>query len=227
MSIDPLSDDKIVDSWHHNAAPWTAAVREGRIESRSLVTNRAIVETVLSRSPASVLDIGCGEGWLVRELTSHGIRAIGVDVVAELVDQASRAGGGEFRVASYENIAQGHLQLTVDVAVANFALLGKDSVNNLIRHSPALLTAGGALIVQTLHPLVATGDFSYEDGWRRGSWTGFSADFTDPAPWYFRTMESWVRLFAECGFRLAELREPVHPVTRRPASAIFVAEVAG
>lgn len=76
MSIDPLSDAKIVDSWH-NAAPWTAAVREGRIESRSLITNRAIIETVLRRSPATVLDIGCGEGWLVRELAGHGIRAGG------------------------------------------------------------------------------------------------------------------------------------------------------
>ena len=227
MSIDPLSDAKIVDSWHHNATPWTAAVREGRIESRLLVTNRAIIETILHRSPASVLDIGCGEGWLVRELAAHGMRAIGVDVVPELIEQASLAGGGEFRVASYESIAQGQLHLTVDVAVANFALLGKDSVNDLISRAPALLTSGGALIVQTLHPLVATGDLPYEDGWRTGSWAGFSADFTDPAPWYFRTMESWVRLFTECGFRLAELREPRHPVTRKPASVIFVAEVAG
>jgi 2-polyprenyl-3-methyl-5-hydroxy-6-metoxy-1,4-benzoquinol methylase len=227
MSIDPLSDAKIVDSWHHNAAPWTAAIRKGQIESRSLVTNRAIIETVVGRSPATVLDIGCGEGWLVRELAAHGIRAVGVDVVPELIEQATRAGGGEFRVASYESIAEGHLHLTVDVAVANFALLGKDSVNNLISHAPALLTSGGALIVQTLHPLIATGDLPYEDGWRSGSWTGFSADFTDPAPWYFRTMESWVRLFAECGFRVAEMREPVHPTTRRPASVIFVAEVTG
>jgi SAM-dependent methyltransferase len=227
MSIDPLSDAKIVDSWHHNAAPWTAAVREGRIESRSLITNRAIVETVLRRRPTTALDIGCGEGWLVRELVAHGIRAVGVDVVPALIEEASRAGSGEFRVASYESIAQGHLQLTVDAAVANFALLGKDSVNNLIRQAPAFLTRRGALIVQTLHPVVATGDLPYEDGWRSGSWAGFSPDFTDPAPWYFRTLESWVRLFAESGFRLCELREPLHPVTRRPASAIFVGEVAG
>jgi len=57
MIVDPLSDAKIVDSWHKNAAPWTAAVRESQIESRKLVTDRAIVDAVLSRSPATALDI--------------------------------------------------------------------------------------------------------------------------------------------------------------------------
>jgi hypothetical protein len=27
ISMDPLSDAKIIDSWHTNATPWTAAVR--------------------------------------------------------------------------------------------------------------------------------------------------------------------------------------------------------
>ncbi|MBA3466016.1 MAG: class I SAM-dependent methyltransferase, partial [Gemmatimonadaceae bacterium] len=87
-----------------------------------------------------------------------------------------------------------------------------------------LLDRGGAFIVQTLHPVVAGGDLPYEDGWREGSWTGFSTEFTDPAPWYFRTLESWIRLFREGGLRVMELREPVHPVTRKPASVIFIAE---
>jgi len=56
--MDPLSDEKIVDSWHTNATPWTSAVREQRIESRKLVTDRAIVDAVISRKPTSVLDLG-------------------------------------------------------------------------------------------------------------------------------------------------------------------------
>lgn len=222
--IDPLSDAKIVDSWRRNVAPWTSAVRENQIESRRLVTNQAILDAVLSRSPGTMLDIGCGEGWLVRALTEHGVRGLGVDVVPELVDAATRAGGGEFRVASYEDIADGKLQVTVDAAVANFALIGEASVANLLRHMSALLTAQGVVIVQTVHPLVAGGDQPYVDGWRTGSWAGFSADFSDPAPWYFRTMESWVRLFVDSGFRLLEIREPLHPATQKPASVIFVAE---
>jgi 2-polyprenyl-3-methyl-5-hydroxy-6-metoxy-1,4-benzoquinol methylase len=223
MSSDPLSDARIVDSWTRNAAPWTDAVRENRIESRNLVTNRAIVDAVLSRAPRTILDIGCGEGWLVRALAQRGISGTGVDVVPSLIDQATSAGGGDFRVASYEEIADGLLDVKVDAVVANFSLIGEGSVEGVIRRTPELLERDGALIIQTLHPLVATGDQPYEDGWRHGSWAGFSSDFSDPAPWYFRTVETWKGLITESGFGSIEVREPLHPATGKPASIIFIA----
>jgi 2-polyprenyl-3-methyl-5-hydroxy-6-metoxy-1,4-benzoquinol methylase len=199
-------------------------VRANQIESRTLVTNRAITDAVLSRSPQTVLDIGCGEGWLVRALGERGVRAIGVDVVPALIDQATRAGGGEFSVASYEQIAAGELDIVVDVVVANFALIGKESVEGIVRRAPTLLTGNGALIIQTLHPVVAGGTLPYEDGWRHGSWAGFSDEFSDPAPWYFRTLNSWKTLLGDAGFRSVEIREPMHPETGKPASVIFIAE---
>ena len=223
MSSDRLDDARIVDSWHKNASPWTKAVRANQIESRTLVTNQAVVEAILSRAPRTMLDIGCGEGWLVRALAEEGVRSVGVDVVPALVEQATRSGGGEFRVMSYEQIAAGELELTFDVVVANFSLIGKESVEGVLRQIPRLLEKGGALIIQTLHPVIATGDLPYEDGWRHGSWTGFSDEFSDPAPWYFRTLESWKSLLADKGFELLEMREPVHPGTGKPASVIFIA----
>lgn len=224
MSRRPLNDEQIVDSWRKNASPWTAAVRENQIASRTLVTNNAIVDAVLSRSPRTVLDIGCGEGWLARALAGHGIQPIGVDVVPALIEQARAAGGGEFSVASYESIAAGEFEVTVDVAVANFSLIGKESVEGVINRAPSLLNNGGSLIIQTLHPVTSCGDESYADGWRAGSWAGFSPEFSDPAPWYFRTMESWERLLTKSGFRIAETREPLHPETGKPASVIFISE---
>jgi hypothetical protein len=147
-----------------------------------------------------------------------------VDVVPDLIEHAKKAGGGEFRIASYESIAAGELELRADVVVANFSLIGKESVENLLATIPSLLEPGGAVIVQTLHPRTASGDEPYENGWRKGSWTGFSEDFTDPAPWYFRTLEGWKNLFATSGLCLVEMREPVHPNTGKPASVIFVAQ---
>ncbi|HEY6089248.1 MAG TPA: methyltransferase domain-containing protein [Gemmatimonadaceae bacterium] len=223
MTNDPIGDEKIVQSWLKNASPWTTAVRQHQIESRTLVTNRAIVDAVLSRSPRTVLDIGCGEGWLVRKLAESGVKGIGVDVVAALIEDAQRAGGGEFRVASYEEIAAGALDVSVDVVAANFSLIGKESVEGVLRRIPDLLTENGALVVQTLHPVVVSSELPYEDGWRHGSWAGFSDDFSDPPPWYFRTLGSWKRLLAETGFELLEMREPMHPGTGKPASVIFIA----
>ena len=95
-----------------------------------------------------------------------------------------------------------------DAAVCNFSLLGKESVDSLIGAMGGYLGAAGYLIVQTLHPLAACGDHPYQDGWRAGNWLGFGSEFRDPAPWYFRTLESWVCLLRRSGFELIECREP-------------------
>jgi 2-polyprenyl-3-methyl-5-hydroxy-6-metoxy-1,4-benzoquinol methylase len=223
MPPDPLDDAEVLAAWRSSADPWTAAVRDGRIESRRLVTDRAVVDAVMVRAPRTALDLGCGEGWLARALAERGVRVTGVDAVPALVEAARQRGGGDFRVASYEEVAAGAIDVRVDVVVANFALIGGGAVDAVVARAPALLAPGGALVVQTLHPLVAVGDGPYADGWRPGSWAGFGPEFTHPAPWYFRTLESWVRLLTGSGLRLVDLREPVHPATGRPASVILVA----
>jgi len=227
MPIDPLSDAKVLDSWRRNAAPWTVAVRDEQIESRRLVTDAAIVEAVTSLAPHTVIDLGCGEGWLVRALVARGIDALGVDAVPELVDRAREAGGGRFAVATYEDIAAGGLGCQADVVVANFALIGKEAVDGLVGSVRTLLAPGGTFIVQTLHPVSANGDAPYRDEWRPGSWSGFSTAFTDPAPWYFRTLGTWVALFDASHLQLRAMREPLHPATHRPASVIFFCTESG
>lgn len=97
------TDASIIDAWSRNTDPWTAAVRGGEIESRVLATNAAIADTVRAYAPRTGLDLGCGEGWLVRALPE--VAMVGVDAIAGLVEQAAAAGGGEFRQLSYEEIA--------------------------------------------------------------------------------------------------------------------------
>ena len=218
-------DTSIIDAWSRNTDPWVAAVRNGDIETRVLVTNGAIVDTVRAYVPRTAVDLGCGEGWLVRALPE--LRMVGVDAIAGLVD-AARAldAGGDYRCLSYEDIAAGKLGLSADLAVCNFSLIGNEAVDGLFRAAPAYLRPGGHLVVQTVHPLMACGDHPYVDGWRSGSWAGFSSDFADAPPWYFRTLSSWIALFERHGLRLRAMHEPLHPHTGKPVSLILVGQLA-
>ncbi|MEM6754398.1 MAG: class I SAM-dependent methyltransferase, partial [Cyanobacteria bacterium P01_C01_bin.38] len=64
-----FNEKSVLDSWNNNASAWINTIENDQIESRKLVTNKAIVDAIVSYSPATILDIGCGEGWLTRELT--------------------------------------------------------------------------------------------------------------------------------------------------------------
>jgi 2-polyprenyl-3-methyl-5-hydroxy-6-metoxy-1,4-benzoquinol methylase len=224
MNRDTYTDAAILSSWQRNAQPWIAAVRGGEIESRRLVTDAAVLDAVLACAPRSVIDLGCGEGWLALALARRGMTVTGVDAVPELVAAAREAGLADCRLLAYEQIAQGGLDCRADAVVCNFSLIGAGCVDDLLRAVPALLEARGTLIVQTLHPLMACGDQPYVDGWRAGSWAGFSRAFRDPPPWYFRTLESWIALLAASGLVMRAMREPLNPRSGKPASVIFIAQ---
>lgn len=219
-----MSDNDILNSWRTNAAPWTVAVRQQQIASRRLVTDQAIVDTVTSLPGHSVLDVGCGEGWLVRALADRGHSASGIDAIPALLDKAREMGGGSFRKLAYEDLSGRTLTDRYDIAVCNFSLLGQQSVDHVFQVIPDILTANGHFVVQTLHPVVSCGDRPYVDGWREGSWDGFGDEFKSPAPWYFRTIASWLRLYRDNGFNLVQIAEPIHPETGRPASLILVGQ---
>ncbi|WP_144172193.1 bifunctional 2-polyprenyl-6-hydroxyphenol methylase/3-demethylubiquinol 3-O-methyltransferase UbiG [Pseudomonas sp. Kh13] len=216
-------EDALLDSWQHNAQAWIDAVRSGAIDSRRQVTDQAILLAILGRQPERVLDLGCGEGWLLRALGERGVEAVGVDGDRALVDAARAAGSAEVHLASYAQLAdaQAFVGKDYDLVCANFALLQQDIIP-LLAAMNALLVPGGALVIQTLHPWsVADGD--YQDGWRQESFAGLAGDW-QVMPWYFRTLASWLNALDMAGLRLVSLQEPQHPQSALPQSLLLVAE---
>ena len=229
MNTQDAEEQEIIRSWHANAAPWARAIRAASIASRKYITNQAIIDAVLSVSCTRILDIGCGEGWLARALSDRGMSATGIDAVPELIAHAAArpsaggSGNAAFYVQDYASIADRRWGGgPYDAAVCNFSLLGRESVDSLLAALPWYLNDPGYLIIQTLHPVAACGEQSYQDGWREGSRVGFSSDFRDPAPWYFRTLKSWTALLQHCGFDILEYREPKATGAVTPASAIWI-----
>ncbi|MFN6562933.1 MAG: class I SAM-dependent methyltransferase [Nostoc sp. ChiSLP01] len=220
------NEQQILDSWILNAKPWTRVVREQLVESRALVTDKAIVEAVVELEPRTFLDIGCGEGWLCRELFHRGFDGWGVDAIAELVESARSLGDVRFAVSSYSDLPLqkfGSIN-QFDCLICNFSLLGERAVSEIVQAGNSLLADKGKIIIQTLHPLIACGDSPYSDGWRQTSWQGIGLESFHPAPWYFRTIESWICEFHLKNYRLLKLIEPCHPKTKKPVSILFIFE---
>jgi 2-polyprenyl-3-methyl-5-hydroxy-6-metoxy-1,4-benzoquinol methylase len=198
-------------------------VRNGAIESRRQVTDQAILVAILGRQPERVLDLGCGEGWLLRALAERGIDATGVDGDASLVEAARAAGSPQVHLASYRQLCDVAVPIGTgyDLVCSNFALLHQDIIP-LLAAVNALLAPGGALVIQTLHPWSeAHGD--YQDGWREESFAGVVGKW-QPMPWYFRTLASWLKALEMAGLKLVSLQEPQHPQSTEPQSLLLVAD---
>jgi 2-polyprenyl-3-methyl-5-hydroxy-6-metoxy-1,4-benzoquinol methylase len=222
-----MSSAAIIHSWETNAIAWSQAIQQEAIASRKLVTNQAMVLAIAKHQPQSLLDIGCGEGWLCRAAEAQIpslINIKGMDAIDALVEQAKTLSPNlKWEQKSYQDLIAGasHYQDGFQIISINFALFEKELVELLLLALPNYLLENGRIIIQTLHPLMACGDAAYEEGWREGSWNGFSADFKDPHPWYFRTMAAWMNLFTASGLILDQMKEPLHPDTGKPASVIF------
>jgi 2-polyprenyl-3-methyl-5-hydroxy-6-metoxy-1,4-benzoquinol methylase len=217
----------IIDSWHTNANAWIDIIGNNGIESRKLITNKAIIDAVMDANPSTALDIGCGEGWLAKELADRGVVVTGIDVIPALIENAKAKTPGTFIVASYEDIAEGRVSLShpFDAIVINFALIGKESTELLLKALPPLLTANGRLFIQTLHPYSREESGDYTTGWKTGSWNGLGDQFTQPYEWYFRTMEDWIQLLNESGFNKVIAADVLHPVNGSRLSVIFQCQV--
>jgi len=211
-------EQRILASWHDNAAPWTRLIQCQGIASRR-ISDPAIEQAILAHQPGRVLDMGCGEGWLCRRLAEQGIHTTGIDAIESLLDSArQRHPQGDYRCLAFDELATG-LSDSFDLAVCNFSLFGEQSVEQLLTALHTRLTPGGTLLVQTLHPLMAC-DGDYRTGWRETRWPGSSDDFGAAPPWYFRTLGNWLTLFQRLGYRV-NLEEPLDPQQKLPVSVIF------
>ncbi len=211
--------ERLTRSWQSNAEGWTRTVREGRIESRRLATDAAIVAAAQALHPQRVLDIGCGEGWLCRALEAPGVEMVGVDACATLIASAQAMGAGQYHVCRHADLAGAGLG-KFDLLLCNFALLD-EHLQLPLQSWRDLLRPGGRLLIQTVHPY-STGEV-YEDGWRLERFEGFGEGFPEAMPWYFRTLESWLALLADTGWRLEHRQEPLNPLTGKPASLLLQA----
>lgn len=217
-----MVNDEIKRTWEKNASEWIRVIEGGIIESREF-TNAAIIESVLSHSPANALDLGCGEGWLTRELSKSGIVCTGIDASSPLIKNARKKGNQNYLNLSYEETIQdpnikGN---PFDAIIFNFSLFLNEETELLLKSLKTVISKNGRIFIQTLHPaFLVKNSLPYRSQWIEDSWAGLKGDFKDPHQWYIRTFTDWLKTFNYCGLNLESIKEPVNN-ENQPLSVIF------
>ena len=209
-------EETLHEAWESNALEWTRAVRENVIPSRNRVTNAAILEAIMRCRGECVLDLGCGEGWLCRELFRLGWKTWGVDSSPTLIKLAEENGPGRYHCGSYLELDTLFQANSFDLVVANFSLLGEQSAETALTKTRALLKPEGVFLIQTLNPKTLN-----HTGWQTETWESLGTLRCSPSPWYSRTLQGWTELFDSCQWKMEEALWPRHPADPEPSSVIF------
>lgn len=186
----------IISSWEKNASEWIKVIQENQIPSRKF-TNKAILETAANLDCKKFADIGCGEGWLTREISKMGFQAVGFDAIEDLIVDAKKKGTQDYDVLTFEDIIEGNPipYAPFDAAVFNFCLYLEEGLQKLLENTLKSISNNGYIIIQTLHPffLIQSG-LPYKSQWLSDAWKGLPGNFEDGHSWYARTFENWMQI---------------------------------
>ncbi|MFD0861359.1 class I SAM-dependent methyltransferase [Sungkyunkwania multivorans] len=214
----------ILDSWNINASEWINTIDKQLIPSRA-VTNKVIVNTILKHNPSKLLDVGCGEGWLSRELSSRGIFTVGIDATDELVKNAKTKGNQDYYKLLYEEIIGGTMipSSPFDAVVFNFSLYEQEKTFQLLAAIKNTLAPKGKIFIQTIHPFFLISQrLSYKSQWIHDSWKGLAGNFVDGHILYARTFCDWIEGVSKIGLSTIEILEPLDPTLGQPLSLVLV-----
>ncbi|SDK03259.1 class I SAM-dependent methyltransferase [Sediminibacillus albus] len=214
-------ESALIESWEVNGEAWIETIKGNKIESRNLSTKKAIIDNVLAYSPKKVLDMGCGEGWLARSLTSRGMDTVGIDGSQKLIQTAEEQGSGTFHLLTYDQFINNPKSIgeSYDVVVFNFSLLS-ENITQILKACSQIMDSDGTIIIQTVHPFNSQSS-NYKSGWREEDFSTMGDDYVRSMPWYFRTISSWIDVINESGYGLYACKEPIHPETGQPLSLIL------
>ena len=163
----------------------------------------------------TVLDAGCGEGYLSRILAARGARVTGVDLSPRLIELAGQKLAVSEIVYRVGDLCAPHPELTGQFdAVASYFVLNDVEVHRGFASTLAdALKPGGLAVLGFNNP--------YDYVTRKGLGSAYFATGTEyprglavagvPVKFYHRTLPGYLDAFLDAGLRLTKIVDVDHP----------------
>jgi len=145
------------DAWEAEARNWIAWARTPGHDSYWRFHRDAFLLS-LPPPPCRVIDVGCGEGRLARDLGRMGYEVIGVDGSPTLV-AAAREADPEGRYEIADAAALPLPDASADLVTAFMSLQDVDDIDTALLEIARVLVPGGRLRSAIVHPINSAGRF--------------------------------------------------------------------
>jgi SAM-dependent methyltransferase len=221
-----------MESWDVKAGEWAIQVGDEGDMNRRYQSDPVLWRMLGEVAGRTILDAGCGTGYLSIVMARRGARVIGVDWSPRMIDVGrgrAEALGVEvdLRVDSCSELAT-LPNASVDAIVSNYVLMDLPDLEGAVASFHRVLRDGGQAVVVFSHPCFAppggfgrSSDGSTVFRWDRSYFDRFEGTeewghFTTPFIFYHRPLSHYWRAFRAEGFRVLDFDEPVIPVPPPP-----------
>ena len=138
-----------------NTDYWLKIIRERLDRYRSNLTDKAVLDAIGLSDGLTILDAGCGEGYLSRILAQAGPRMVGVDTCPDLVESARVAARELGLTIDYYTQSVNDLPITdgrCDKVICNHLINDLPDVSKPFQEFARVMREGGQLVILMLHP---------------------------------------------------------------------------
>jgi ubiquinone/menaquinone biosynthesis C-methylase UbiE len=211
---------EVRDLWNGAADDWKIQVGDDGDHNRRLNSDPVLWNFAGDVQGLTVLDAGCGTGYLTAKLRDRGARVIGVDVSESMVAIARKEHPDiDFRVDScteLKTIDEGYF----DRLISNYVLMDIPDLQSTVRAFHRVLGMNGVAVLVFSHPCFPAGRATAEqDGgcsyrWKSSyfepqkcidpPWGHFTSDFI----WFHRPLSDYWKAFTTAGFNIVDFEEP-------------------
>jgi ubiquinone/menaquinone biosynthesis C-methylase UbiE len=209
------------DFWNRVADDWLIQVGDDGDGNRRLNSDPVLWKFAGDVNGLTVLDAGCGTGYLSKKLRDQGARVTGIDFSERMIEIArAKHPDMDFRVDSCSHlatIADEHF----DMVIANYLLMDTPDLRATMEAFNRVRKTGGVAVLVFSHPCFpqdsATVSENGEEICYRWSFPYFEsrkcidppwAHFKSEFIWFHRPLSDYWKAFMAVGFVVVDFEEP-------------------
>lgn len=215
--IPPKSLNDICSEWDNLCEKRQIAIEQGKDISLSLVTAPHIIRKVHETSPKTILDIGCGTGYLTFLLAKEATTCYGIDASQHSITLAKEKYSLPSLQFFHSRLVDFSPNTKFDLCVSNMALNCDPDLHGTIKNIYNRLLPGGTFLSMIPHPCFWPLYWGYQDeNWFHYQEEifiehNFSISFVKTmgkSTYIHRPLSQYIREMITSGFSIEEIEEP-------------------